>query len=723
MTEFTAIAPLIAEPHGSESPPGAESSAPAEQPIPGSRARKFRHVEPTPARSWSDVEQLVGQKWASMVGALVFVIGMGLLFTVAWRRGWFHIVPPGVKCVMGGVVGLGMLVGAEFVRKKLNAMAAIGLNAAGLGVVYLSAYAAFAMYQLIPPGTAFGLLAGVALLGIAISARSGHASVGVLALVGGYITPFLVHSDHPSPWVMPIHLTVLLGLAAGLTGWRGPTFAAVRTTGLLGTLVIGGIWALASDSLPLTPVLFFAGAAWALIIGETCRAVTVWALEMRLAQTSANAAMLGSVSATGWSLAVGVLTLQNSRPGGVAESLDWTVPLGLAIASAGVAWRLAPNARALLGKPGSLAQSFACILTWEALALVPTAIALGCANWLTIAAWSFMALAAALAAKRTGLWTLSVYAVVLLLATTIRLVLIDSWNDETLAIGKLVQGIYFGRWMAMAAVLAGAWLAVARLTGFNTDAATPIAPPWRRTLGRIAAITGAALVLGLWFHSKTEMRSLTFVLPMVASGLLVVRRIWPGLWVDRTATVGIMLTAGLWLCYSVSEGWLSNDAPIFLHPGLMSSFLVAGAALMAGWLTDNPCGSVYRRSVFLAAGWTLAGATLFVSTSFEIARVGKIVIADTTARAAAVSVWWTLLAIALIVGGFVIRMPWPRREGLGLLGLALAKVVIYDLAAVSLEWRAVSFLVLGAVMLAVGLVYSKVAAKLHGQGDVVKAED
>jgi uncharacterized membrane protein len=56
--------------------------------------------------------------------------------------------------------------------------------------------------------------------------------------------------------------------------------------------------------------------------------------------------------------------------------------------------------------------------------------------------------------------------------------------------------------------------------------------------------------------------------------------------------------------------------------------------------------------------------------------------------------------------------------GLGLLDLALAKVVLYDLAALSLEWRTVSFLVLGSVMLVVGLVYGKVSAKMKETTEV-----
>lgn len=667
--------------------------------------------QPEGKTDWAMLELRIGQRWASIAGALTFIVGMGLLFAVAWRRGWFQAIPPGMKCILGSLVGFAMLVAADVVRKKWSAMAAIGLNAAGLGVVYLSAYASFAMFHLISPGVAFALLASVAFLGIAISARSQFASVGVVALIGGYLTPFLVHTDNPSPWVMPIHLTVLLGLAVGLTAWRGPIFSAVRTTALIGTTIVGGVWALDSNRLPLPPVLIFVAAAWALLNIETWRAVTKWALGTPLAIISINTSILGSVLATAWALGIATITLQ--RQVGVIQTLDWTVPLVLALACAALAWRLVPNLRQLFKKPTSTAESFACVLTGESLALVPIAMALGFSGWIRLAAWGLMAIAAAFAARRAKLWHLATYAVLLLSVTTMQLLFIESWNSEVLGVGVQVQGLYLSRWMATAAAVAAAWLLVARLIGLHDQSDEPLSPPWRLVLARLAAVAGAILCLALWFHSKTEARSLTFVLPLVASALLFARRLWPKLWIDYAANVCIMFIAGFWIVFYMTQDWLRDDSTAFMHPGLLSSLLVAGAALIAAWLTDNPGWSLPPRSNRTIVGWSLAGGILFISTSFEIARVAKIIFEDATARSSAVSVWWAMVAIGLIILGFKLLRPWPRRVGLGLLGLALAKVVLYDLSALSLEWRTVSFLVLGSVMLAVGLVYGKVSAKLQ----------
>lgn len=683
-----------------------------------------RVPQPETKTDWASLEQRIGQRWTSIAGALLFIIGMGLLFTVAWRRGWFQAVPPGIKCILGAMVGFAMLVAADVVRKKINAIAAIGLNAAGLGVVYLSTYVAFATFHLISPGVAFALLACVAFMGIAIAARSQFATVGVVALVGGYLTPFLVHTDNPSPWVMPIHLTVLLGLGVGLTMWRGPMFMAVRVTALVGTIVIGTVWSMTARGLPLTPVLCFVGAAWVLYNLETRKAVTKWYAQTALATGSAHTSVAGSLMMTLWALVIATVSLR--RAGETAETLDWCVPLLLAAACASLAWLLVPNLRRLLSTPTTMPEKFACVLTCECFALVPMAIALGFAGWLRLAAWGFIAIAAALAARRTKLWPLAAYALMLLLITMLQLVVVESWRSEVLRVGVLVQDVYFSRWMATAAVLAGAWLWVARLIGLPDATESPTEsseqpstmPAWRLPLGRVAAVIGTVLCLALWFHTKTELKPLTFILPVVACMLLFARNLWPRLWVDHTALVCIILIAHFWLIVNLSDDWLSNDAAAFMHPGLWSSLLVAGSALIAAWLTGNPGWKLPPRSSRTIVGWSVAGGTLFVSTTCEIARVAKIVFSDETARSSAVSVWWALVAIALIVLGFKILRPWPRRVGLGLLGLSMAKVVIYDLSALSLEWRTVSFLVLGSVMLAVGLVYGKVSAKMKETTEV-----
>ena len=59
--------------------------------------------------------------------------------------------------------------------------------------------------------------------------------------------------------------------------------------------------------------------------------------------------------------------------------------------------------------------------------------------------------------------------------------------------------------------------------------------------------------------------------------------------------------------------------------------------------------------------------------------------------------------------GNVLGSVWERLRyaGLGLLAIAALKAVLFDLASVSAVWRAMSFLILGLLMLGVGVGYAR----------------
>ena len=83
-------------------------------------------------------------------------------------------------------------------------------------------------------------------------------------------------------------------------------------------------------------------------------------------------------------------------------------------------------------------------------------------------------------------------------------------------------------------------------------------------------------------------------------------------------------------------------------------------------------------------------------------------------RRAAVSIWWGLVSVGLIVAGFVARRPLARHSGLALLVLATGKACVFDLAEMPQTWRIASFVGLGLLMLGVAVGYARAAALLRG---------
>jgi uncharacterized membrane protein len=153
-----------------------------------------------------------------------------------------------------------------------------------------------------------------------------------------------------------------------------------------------------------------------------------------------------------------------------------------------------------------------------------------------------------------------------------------------------------------------------------------------------------------------------------------------------------------------------------LHGGFLTSIAILAAA--AGWILwlrgapkrGSPGPTVPEViPVVLATG----GVLLLAATSLEIARSATVVTGDATARNAAVSIWWGLFAVALLVVGFFRKWAMLRRAGLALLTVATVKAVVIDMAAVPPIWRVASFIALGLLMLGVAAVYLRISAMLE----------
>jgi len=76
------------------------------------------------------------------------------------------------------------------------------------------------------------------------------------------------------------------------------------------------------------------------------------------------------------------------------------------------------------------------------------------------------------------------------------------------------------------------------------------------------------------------------------------------------------------------------------------------------------------------------------------------------------TVAWALIAGVCFAGGLWLQLRHWRWCGLGMLGLALGRVVFVDVWALGTLGRIISFMVLGAVLMAVGFLYNKFAERL-----------
>jgi hypothetical protein len=155
------------------------------------------------------------------------------------------------------------------------------------------------------------------------------------------------------------------------------------------------------------------------------------------------------------------------------------------------------------------------------------------------------------------------------------------------------------------------------------------------------------------------------------------------------------------------------------HPGrgVASLILLIGALLVFAWAcrpaADGDEQDRLQRGSLWAAG-TLAVYTaslLILEAVADLSSAG--VHTDFQRGHTAVSALWGVLGLVCLYVGLIKRRRALRLGGFALFGISLGKLFLYDLAALSSVTRALSFLAVGAFLIAGGFFYQRLSAELE----------
>ena len=117
--------------------------------------------------------------------------------------------------------------------------------------------------------------------------------------------------------------------------------------------------------------------------------------------------------------------------------------------------------------------------------------------------------------------------------------------------------------------------------------------------------------------------------------------------------------------------------------------------------------------------WALGGAMVLFGATGEIQRYFALktlsVQTASLASGLAVSAWWLVFAAALVIVGFRRALKPVRLAGLGVAGLAVVKVLLFDLSSLDALYRVGSVFILGLVFLLLAYLY-------HRQGRMTGGE-
>jgi uncharacterized membrane protein len=256
-------------------------------------------------------------------------------------------------------------------------------------------------------------------------------------------------------------------------------------------------------------------------------------------------------------------------------------------------------------------------------------------------------------------------------------------------------------------VIALAWAALAALPGAGYALRTSCAA--------LAVGAGIVAIGDIMDASRaTALLALSVYAGVVGlAGLRLVR--WS---VAEIAGGVVVLAAAAWAAWTVSLDERMFMGPPIAHEGFLPAIFAAVSAVFVGVTLprlarpeDADPGLPQARRVISAGLLALAWVVLLASTSIEAVRTARATLDDETARGAAVSIWWSVFAIASLVGGFRLGAPL-RWAGLGLLGVVAAKVLLVDTVTLSTPARIVAAMVVGLLTIGAGVLYARVVDRL-----------
>ncbi len=183
----------------------------------------------------------------------------------------------------------------------------------------------------------------------------------------------------------------------------------------------------------------------------------------------------------------------------------------------------------------------------------------------------------------------------------------------------------------------------------------------------------------------------------------------------------LLLAGSAWLVGSSLFGPLQTQPRVLWNARCGLFFLLAGAAVLGVRVAARRVGDAEQESAPLLRQWRVMGAGASLLATVLVLLAGVFEIHDYWRSAAGTaerfwdSAWAALLGVGLLVLGFGVRWAWLRWQGLGLVCLAVGKVVVFDTRALSQGFRIVSFLGLGVVLLLVSFIYQRDLLNLRGR--------
>ncbi|MEN9647574.1 MAG: hypothetical protein RLY57_378 [Candidatus Parcubacteria bacterium] len=643
--------------------------------------------------------------WFAGIGALALVMALGFLLRYAFVH---NIITEPLRVLLGigaGVICLGI---GYYLRNKYADYAGI-VAGAGLGLMYISAYASHASYHLVSYATALTMIFVISVIGMVGSTYVRSSVFAVWALVGAYLTPFLLGSNPSDIGYFFTYLTILNLYSVSTSVWF--KWSSVTVTNLVGTCLMfyassgldKGNELASSIFLVINFIVFFVAALLRYMKDKS-------ALNEQDYVVSAGSAFMFYIS-----LYIVLNQILSSYALGMM-----TLIFALFY---GITWYMV---RATEQAPSYFRyESGAFALGFLTLA-VPVAF-----DYSTVTLfWAVEAIIFGLIATWIGSSIAAFFSTALFIGVASRVIAIDRimsgvQTSEMFILNKIFLS-------AMAIVIMMIVMIVlyhVNRNRFKDENVSVFSEAKPRThintlifvsLGLVAVMSSLEVDM---FNKSTDLLPLLYMILASVGVLLGMEYGSRSIRVVSYITAGVAVMNGYFMSYQITTP--------FFNERIVLSLVYAGLLLVIAYAVYNAQRAEVvfterdiikpiahdERNLIAKGGFIVANIIALAAITREIMYYFE-TISESTSRVNAervtISVTWLLYGVGLLVLGIAKKLISARKLSVVLLTIVIIKIFLFDTAGLSDIYRFVAYGILGVVLLVVGYLYNKYKERIAG---------
>ena len=171
------------------------------------------YIPPAPVESWwqrwlknnPDLEKFIGENLVNKIGIAVLVLGIAFFVKYAIDQNWINEL--GRVCI-GLACGMIMIGIAHYLRNGYRSFSSV-MAGGGIAVFYFTIAFAYHQYHLFGQTAAFAIMIGITVFAVALSLLYNKIQLAVIALIGGFLAPFLVSTGSGNYMVLFSYLLLL----------------------------------------------------------------------------------------------------------------------------------------------------------------------------------------------------------------------------------------------------------------------------------------------------------------------------------------------------------------------------------------------------------------------------------------------------------------------------------------------------------------------------------